>query len=95
MASGRITSVSLTHAYLRRIEELDVGGPALNAVRCVNPAALEEAAAADARRAGGDAGGPLLGIPVLVKDNVDVLGMPTTACSVVLADSTPRRTPRW
>ncbi|MFF3254203.1 amidase family protein [Actinacidiphila glaucinigra] len=89
MASGRITSVSLTRAYLRRIEDLDVGGPALNAVRCVNPAALEEAAAADARRAGGGPGGPLLGIPVLVKDNIDVLGMPTTACSVVLAGSYP------
>ncbi|MDX3094736.1 amidase family protein [Streptomyces sp. ME19-03-3] len=89
MASGRITSVSLTRAYLRRIADLDVGGPALNAVRCVNPTALEEAAAADERRAAGDHGGPMLGIPLLVKDNIDVLGMPTTAGSVVLADSFP------
>jgi amidase len=88
MDSGRTTSVSLTRAYLRRVAELDVGGPALNSVRCVNPAALEEAAAADERRAGG-LGGALLGIPVLVKDNIDVLGMPTTAGSPALAASYP------
>jgi amidase len=89
MEASRITSVSLTRAYLRRIEDLDVRGPALNAVRCVNPAALQEAAAADERRARGGPGGPLLGIPVLVKDNIDVLGMPTTAGSVALATSYP------
>lgn len=89
MDAGRITSVSLTRAYLRRIEELDVRGPALNSIRAVNPAALEEAAVADERRTNGGPQGPLLGIPVLVKDNIDVLGMPTTAGSVALADSWP------
>jgi amidase len=89
LTSGRCTSVSLTEAYLRRIDELDVRGPALNAVRCLNPDALAEAAAADARRAAGGPAGPMLGIPVLVKDNIDVAGMPTTAGSVALADARP------
>jgi amidase len=89
LEAGRITSVALTRAYLRRIDALDVGGPGLGSVRCVNPAALEEAAAADRLRADGGRKGPLLGIPVLVKDNIDILGMPTTAGSLALADSYP------
>lgn len=88
--SGRTTSVALTRAYLRRIDEIDVHGPALNSVRCLNPAALDEAADADRRRAGGESG-PMLGIPVLVKDNIDVVGMPTTAGSIALAGSRPTR----
>ncbi len=81
--------MSLTRAYLRRIDELDVRGPALNSVRCLNPHALAEAEAADARRAEGGTAGGLLGIPVLVKDNIDAVGMPTTAGSVALADAYP------
>ncbi len=87
---GAATSVSLTAAYLRRIDELDVRGPALNSVRCLNPAAAAEAAAADERRAGGERG-PLLGIPVLLKDNIDAMGMPTTAGSPALAGNLPAR----
>jgi len=82
LATGRVTSVGLVQACLDRIAALDH----LNAVRAVNPAALTEAAAADRRR-----GGLLNGIPVLVKDNIDVKGMPTTAGSVALADSDPDR----
>jgi amidase len=82
-----ITSVALTQAYLDRVVALDAGGPALGAVRVLNPDALAEAAAADRRRTGGH--GPLLGIPVLVKDNIDVAGLPTTAGSLALADSYP------
>jgi len=91
LASGRLTSVSLTRAYLRRIEELDAAGPALNSVRCLNPDALKEAADADRRRSEGDFGGPLLGIPVLLKDNIAVVGMPTTAGSAALANARPGR----
>jgi amidase len=81
LARGEITSAGLTHAYLDRIEALD---PVLGAVRAVNPNALAEAQAAD------EAGhGPLHGIPVLVKDNIDVEGMPTTAGSTALEHSYP------
>ena len=81
LADRTITSVDLTRAYLDRIAALDGRGPALGAVRVLNPDALTEAAAT------GD--GPLRGIPVLVKDNIDVAGLPTTAGSVALADSYP------
>lgn len=85
----KITSVRLTQAYLDRIQALNSRGPALNAVRALNPNALAEAKAADRKR--GDRHGPLLGIPVLVKDNIDVKGMPTTAGSVALEKSYPAR----
>ena len=91
LAAGTVTSVSLTEAYLRRITELDVLGPALHAVRCLNPLAPAEATAADERWASGAPHGPLLGIPVLVKDNIDVAGMPTTAGSPALAGNRPER----
>ncbi len=84
MDSGASTSVEITAGYLERISALSVGGPALNAVRVVNPDALAEAAAADARRAAGESG-PLLGVPVLLKDNIDVKGLPNTAGSLALA----------
>jgi amidase len=87
--SGRITSVQLTREYLRRIEALDVQGPGLNTVRSLNPNALKEAGEADARRRRSRHNSPLLGIPVLLKDNIDAVGMPTTAGSVALTDSHP------
>jgi amidase len=89
MDQGRITSVQLTKAYLGRIHALDAAGPALNTVRCLNPDALEEARAADAQRRKGGRHSPLLGIPVLLKDNIDAVGMATTAGSVALANSHP------
>lgn len=89
MASGALTSVALTRAYLARIGDLSVHGPHLNAVRALDPAALGLAATADAERAAGIVRGVLHGIPLLLKDNIDVLGMPTTAGSLALADSHP------
>ncbi|MFF7938280.1 amidase family protein [Nocardia gamkensis] len=83
--SGRITSVQLTQLCLHRIEALS----ALNAVIGINPHALEEAARADELRRTGAAHGPLLGVPVLIKGNIDIAGMPTTAGSVALANSYP------
>ncbi|NKY28151.1 amidase family protein [Nocardia gamkensis] len=83
--SGRITSVQLTRLCLRRAEALS----ALNAVIGINPRVLEEAARADELRRTGAAHGPLLGVPVLIKGNIDIAGMPTTAGSVALADSYP------
>lgn len=83
---GKITSVALTRAYLDRIAALDTRGPALGAVRAVNPAALAEAEAADRRR-----DGALRGLPVLIKDNIDVAGLPTTAGSIALEHNYPAR----
>lgn len=87
--AGRISSERLTLAYLERIEAISAQRPALNAVRLLNPAALAEARAADAARRHRQPHGPLLGIPVLLKDNIDAAGLPTTAGSVALARSHP------
>ena len=85
MNSHQLSSVQLTEFYLRRIRELN---PKLHAVITVSPTALDDARAAD--RARGDGSDrPLLGIPIIVKDNVDTTGMPTTAGSWALARSTP------
>lgn len=87
--SGRVSSEQLTQAYLDRISALDARPPALNAVRSISPRALADARAADVARQKMGPHAPLLGIPVLVKDNIDVQGMPTTAGSVALAHSHP------
>ncbi|MFJ2645861.1 amidase family protein [Streptomyces sp. NPDC087420] len=91
LSSGKISSAGLTKAYLERIRDLNSRGPSLNAVRAINPDAMQEAAAADKARRGRGPHSPLLGIPVIVKDNIDVEGMPTTAGSVALADSYPSK----
>ena len=76
METGRVTSAELVQMYLDRIEAYD-SSLELNTFITVNPDALSEAAAADEARASG-AGGRLLGIPVVIKDNIDVKGLPTT-----------------
>jgi len=86
MAAGTLSSAALTGFYLQRIERLN---PALHAVITVNPDAPAEAAASDAARAANGPRGPLEGIPVLVKDNVQVAGMPTTAGSPALLTAEP------
>ncbi|HTQ88831.1 MAG TPA: amidase family protein, partial [Streptosporangiaceae bacterium] len=86
MAAGTLSSAALTGFYLQRIERLN---PALHAVITVNLDAPAEAAASDAARAATGPRGPLEGIPVLVKDNVQVAGMPTTAGSPALLTAEP------
>jgi amidase len=86
MAAGRLTSVDLTNFYLQRIKQLDENGPALNSIIELNPDALVMAANADADRRRGRVRGPLHGIPVLLKDNIDTGDrMQTTAGSLALA----------
>jgi amidase len=91
MASRQVTSRQLVDIYLTRIREYDQQGPALNAIKAVNPLALAAAEALDAERARGTARGPLHGIPVLVKDNYETIEMPTTAGSLALATFHPKR----
>jgi amidase len=89
MTDGACTSRDLTQGYLDRIASLDDAGPTLNAVIEVNPRALEDAAALDRERAAGHVRGPLHGIPVLLKDNIDAVGLVNSAGSFALADHLP------
>lgn len=91
-ANGEYTVAELTEYYLRRIEEISFNGPALNAVITVNPDALEIARALDQELDQGQSRGPLHGIPVLLKDNVDTGDkMPCTAGARAMATSFPLR----
>ena len=88
LARGETTSVELTQAYLDRIAAIDHAGPKLQALVAVNPDALTQAAASDVRRARAETLGPLDGVPVLLKDNIESLDpMPTTAGSLALNDN--------
>jgi amidase len=89
MSSGRITSEQLVQGYLDRIDRFDRRGPAVHAVRCLAPDARDQARALDEERARGAVRGPMHGIPVLLKDNIDVAGLPTSAGSMALEGSTP------
>jgi amidase len=87
--AGALTSERLTQLFLARIDAYDKKGPHLNAVLRINPHALDDARALDAERRTTGPRGPLHGIPVLLKDNIDAVGMPTSAGFYALRDSMP------
>lgn len=90
MKSGRFTARSLVQKYLDRIDEIDKHGPAINSVIEINPDAASIAEALDREREEKGARGPLHGIPILIKDNIDTADrMMTTAGSLALVGSRP------
>jgi amidase len=91
VASGALTYERLVQLYLNRIDAYDKNGPRLNAILAINPRALETARALDAERKAKGPRSPLHGIPIAVKDNVDVSDMPSAAGTLALAGSYPRR----
>ncbi|MEZ6022244.1 MAG: amidase, partial [Hyphomonadaceae bacterium] len=92
LTSGAVTSEQLVEAYLARIAAIDEDGPGLNSIIALNPDALEQARALDAERAAGTVRGPLHGIPVLLKDNIESAdAMATTAGSLALANNVTGR----
>ena len=90
MNSGIYTARVITEMYLERIKKLDKQGPKLNSIIELNPEALAIATALDAERRAMGPRGPLHGIPVVIKDNIDTSDqMTTTAGSIALIGSIP------
>ena len=92
MAARRLTAVHLAEMHLHRIAEYDEAGPRVNSMIELNPDALSIAAAMDAERKAGRVRGPLHGIPVVLKDNIDTADrMATSAGSLALAQNIARQ----
>ena len=92
LQKGKITSETLVQLYLDRIEAVDKSGPTLQAVLVVNPDVLAEAKKLDAMKAAGTVRGPLHGVPILLKDNIESKdNMPTTAGALALKDNVTGR----
>ncbi|GHA88127.1 amidase [Algimonas arctica] len=90
--AGELTAVELTQAYLERIDAIDRKGPRLQSVLALNPDAMTQAEASDARRAAGNTLGPLDGLPILLKDNIETLDpVATTAGAFALKDNVTGR----
>ncbi|MGE4064810.1 MAG: amidase family protein [Rhodospirillaceae bacterium] len=88
LAAGKTTAVAVTQGYLDRIKLYD---PVLHCVIATAPDAIGQAEASDARRKAGKTLGPLDGIPILLKDNIDAVGMATTAGSYALEHNVPAK----
>ncbi|MBR9836107.1 MAG: amidase, partial [Alphaproteobacteria bacterium] len=92
LASGQTSSVELTGLYLDRIDRIDRAGPTLQSILAINPDARAQAEASDARRAAGAPLGPLDGLPILLKDNIESADpMATTAGALALQENVTGR----
>ena len=89
--AGTLTARQLVQMYLDRIVAYDKKGPAINSIIALNPRALEEADRLDAAFKTAGFVGPLHGIPVIMKDQADIAGLPTTLGSVLFKDYMPDR----
>lgn len=88
---GKYSVSEVVSAYLSRIEEIDKTGPSLNAIIVINPDALQIAEDLDREKAEGKIRGPLFGVPIVLKDNIDTHDkMPTTAGATILRNSFPK-----
>ncbi len=90
LTRGDVTSEDIVREYLNRIALYDRNGPTLRAILALNRHVLAEARASDAERAAGRVTSPFHGVPIVFKDNIDALGLPTTGGSLALADHQPR-----
>jgi amidase len=90
LTRGDTTSEDIVREYLVRLATYDRNGPTLRSMLALNPRVVSEARALDAERTAGKLRGPLHGIPVAFKDNIDVLGLPTTGGARALVDHRPR-----
>ena len=90
IAKGLTTSEDITREYLARLSLYDRNGPTFRSVLAVNPRAIADARARDAERAAGNASRAFHGIPIVYKDNIDAIELPTTGGSLALADHRPR-----
>jgi amidase len=88
---GSVTSAELVAIYADRIAKFDKAGPELNSIIAMNPHARALADVLDRERAAGKVRGRLHGLPIIVKDSYDIVGMPTTGGSVALANAYPSR----
>jgi amidase len=92
MQSGKMTAKNITELYLNRIQSIDKQGIALNSVIEINPDALQIADALDQERKAGKVRGPMHGIPILIKDNIDTKDkMMTTAGALALEGNIPNQ----
>jgi amidase len=90
LTRGATTSEDVVRDYLARLSLYDRNGPTLRSMLALNPRAIADARALDAERAAGRIRGPFHGIPIAFKDNIDVLGLPTTGGSLALVEHRPR-----
>jgi amidase len=89
LAAGTLTSQQLVKAELTRIALANASGPAIQAIRSLNPQVIQDAISSDNQRATSGPRSPLEGIPVFVDDSIDVSGLPTSGGSIALQDNVP------